>query len=205
MNTQQTGVGPHPQPWPHGDQYDPVLLRDGDSRNVLDKYHYWTVEAIKANLDTQRLPLEVAVENLERDFNMGTIIRNANAFNVTKVHIIGRRQWNKRGSMATDLYMNIEYHDSVEAFMSDIVRRDRHVVAVDIVPGAKNIHEVSLPMHSVLVFGAEGSGLSQQMIDAAKVCVQIQQFGSTRSVNVGVASGVAMYVWVHQNVLTHHL
>lgn len=197
------GVGPHPKPWPTDSWFDPKLLKAGDARNVLDRYRYWTVKAIKEDLDKQRLPLEIAVENLERDFNMGTIIRNANAFNVNKVHIIGRKQWNKRGAMVTDVYMNIQYHPDVQAFQRTMTVAGKKIIAIDIVDGSKALHAVQLPRQAVLVFGAEGPGLSQELLSIADTIINIEQFGSTRSVNVGVASGIAMYAWVQKHALTH--
>lgn len=197
-----TGVPPHPKPWPSDPRYDPALLEGGDTRNVLDRYRYWSVDAIKADLDQHRLPLEIAVENLERDFNMGTIIRNANAFNVNKVHIIGRKQWNKRGAMVTDVYMNVEYHIDVSSFQRAMKQAGKQIIAIDIVEGSKALHTVELPKQAVLVFGAEGPGLSQQLLSVADNVVNIEQFGSTRSVNVGVASGIAMYAWVQKHTLT---
>ena len=196
------GVGPHPEPWPTDAKYDRMLLKEGDNRNVLDKYHYWTVAAIKADLDESRIDLEIAIENLQRDYNMGTIVRAANAFNINKVHIIGRKQWNKRGAMVTDLYMNIQYHDDVTAFMVAMEKSKREVIAMDIVKGAKNLSETKLPANAILVFGAEGPGLSKEMLGKAKEVVMIEQFGSTRSVNVGVAAGITMYTWLQQHSLT---
>ena len=172
-----------------------------DTRNVIDKYRHKSVDAIKADLDTSRSDLEIAVENLERDFNMGTIVRNANAFNVRKVHIIGRKQWNKRGAMKTDVYLDLVYYQTPEAFFDAMQQRGKEVIAVDIVDGAVPLGSTSLPKNAVLVFGAEGPGLSEQMLTGAKAVVHIEQFGSTRSVNVGVASGIAMYAWMQQHRL----
>lgn len=201
MEETNIGVGPHPEPWPTDPKYDRMLLKEGDARNVLDTYRYWTVSAIKADLDEHRVDLEIAIENLQRDYNMGTIVRGANAFNVKKVHIIGRKQWNKRGAMVTDLYMNIQYHDDVAAFAEAMKRAQRSIVAVDIVEGAKNLSETALPEKAVLVFGAEGPGLSKELLKTADETVMIEQLGSTRSVNVGVAAGIAMYAWMQQHVL----
>jgi len=201
MEETNIGVGPHPEPWPTDPKYDRMLLKEGDARNVLDTYRYWTVSAIKADLDEHRVDLEIAIENLQRDYNMGTIVRGANAFNVKKVHIIGRKQWNKRGAMVTDLYMNIQYHDDVAAFAEAMKRAQRSIVAVDIVEGAKNLSETALPEKTVLVFGAEGPGLSKELLKTADETVMIEQLGSTRSVNVGVAAGIAMYTWMQQHVL----
>jgi len=195
----EVGVGPWPGEWPTGEQYDPELMKLGDSRNVLDKYRYWKVEAIKADLDKTRLPLEVAIENLQNDFNIGTIICTANAFNVRKVHIIGRRHYNRRGAMVTDAYMNIEFHKDVAAFYEAI--EGKRIIAVDIVPGAKKLAEAKLPENTVLVFGGEGPGLSGEMLKRASETVMVEQLGSTRSVNVGVAAGIVMYAWLQQHAL----
>lgn len=196
------GVGPHPKPWPEDPKYDPELLEHGDLRNVLDIYRYWTVDAIKQDLNKNRIGLEIAIENLERDYNMGTIVRSANAFNIQKVHIIGRKQWNKRGAMVTDLYMNIEYHDDVTAFKEAMDRSGREIIAIDIVEGATKLSETTFPENAVLVYGAEGPGLSKELLRVASKTVMIEQLGSTRSVNVGVAAGITMYAWLSQHALT---
>jgi tRNA G18 (ribose-2'-O)-methylase SpoU len=172
-----------------------------DTRNVVDKYRDVSVEDIVNDLDTSRTELHIAIENLERDFNMGTIVRTANAFNVARVHVIGRRQWNKRGAMKTDAYLHIEYHPTIESFLSKMRDEGREVIAMDIVEGAKELHEVLLPKKVVLVFGAEGPGISQELLAQAKEVVKIEQFGSTRSINVGVAAGIAMYAWMQQHAL----
>lgn len=172
-----------------------------DTRNVIDKYRGQSVEEIVEDLDTSRSELEIAVENLERDFNMGTIIRNANAFNVKKVHVIGRRQWNKRGAMKTDAYLHIEYYATPQEFAAHIQQQDKEILAIDIIDGAQPLHGVSLPKNAVLVFGSEGEGISRELLDLSSRVLFIEQFGSTRSVNVGVASGIAMYAWMQQHRL----
>lgn len=202
MTEPVNGVGPHPLPLPSDERYDPSLLASGDARNVIDKYRYWKVEAIKAELDAHRLPLEIAIENVERDFNMGTIVRTANAFNVAVVHVIGRRQWNKRGAMVTDLYMNIMYHPSVDAFLAYAKQQGKDVIAVDIVAGSRPIESIQLPKQSVLVFGSETSGISAPLLKSAQQVTHITQDGSTRSLNVAVAAGIAMHMWVLQHTLT---
>ena len=172
-----------------------------DSRNVVDQFKGVPTDIIKAQLDNSRVNLEIAIENLERDFDMGTIVRSANAFNVREIHIIGSKQWNKRGAMKTDAYMNITYHPDIDAFWNEMKERQKEIIAVDIVKSARPLSEQPLPSNAVLVFGAEKSGLSQRMLSIAKSIVMIEQFGSTRSINVGVAAGIAMYVWVQQHVL----
>ena len=194
------GVGPHPKPWPVDVRLDPSLLEGGDRRNVEDKYRYWTIDAIKADLDRSRVDLHIAIENWQHDMNIGTIVRNANAFNVAAVHIIGKRHWNRRGAMVTDRYLHIEQHQTVDDFVK--VMGDRHIIAVDNLDGAMPLSEVLLPKKAVLVFGGEGPGLSVEMQAAAEQMVMIEQLGSTRSVNVGVAAGIVMYAWMQAHVLT---
>jgi tRNA G18 (ribose-2'-O)-methylase SpoU len=201
MTEPEIGVGPHPKPWPSDPRFDPLLLENGDRRNVLDKYRYWSNDAIKDDLNMSRVSLNVAIENWQHDFNIGTIIRNANAFNVEAVHIIGKKHYNRRGAMVTDKYLNIFHHKSIDEFVAMMKSEKRHIIAVDILPGASNLHATKLPSKTVLVFGGEGPGLSKEMQKAAEKTVMIEQFGSTRSVNVGVASGIAMYAWMQQNVL----
>lgn len=201
MTSPIIGAPPHPKPWPSDEKYDQALLAEGDRRNVLDKYRYWTVEAIKADLDKSRVDLHVAIENWQHDLNIGTIVRNANAFNVATVHIIGKRHWNRRGAMVTDRYLTIEHHQTVNDFVSRMKSQRRTIVAIDNLSGALPLSTTELPKKAVLVFGGEGPGLSPEMVAASKIMVMIEQFGSTRSVNVGVASGVAIYEWVRQHVL----
>lgn len=194
---QPIGVPPHPRPWPADPRYDPRLLAEGDTRNVIDKYRYWSVEAIKADLDKTRIDLHVAIENWQHDINIGTIVRNANAFNAAAVHIIGKRHWNRRGAMVTDTYMHVYHHASVADFVTAMT--GRHIIAIDNTTGSVPLAEAQLPHHAVLVFGGEGPGLSEEMIRASEQLVAIEQFGSTRSVNVGVASGILLYEWMRQN------
>ena len=175
------------------------LIIDRDKRNVVDEFRGMSVEQIKAVLDSKRHTLHIAIENIARDFNAGTIVRNANAFNIEAVHIIGRRQWNKRGAMATDLYMNVYYHPTIDDFKNAV--KGRRIVGIDNVETSIPLHAYTFPDRAVLVFGSEGPGLSQEMIAECEAVVAIEQFGSTRSVNVGVASGIAMYSWLQQDVL----
>jgi tRNA G18 (ribose-2'-O)-methylase SpoU len=198
MTEENRGIGPHKKPWPIGDQYDPELLENGDHRNVIDKYRYWTVEAIKDDLNKQRVDLHIAIENWQHDLNIGTIVRNANAFNVAAVHVIGKKHWNRRGAMVTDRYLDIFHHKTVEEFIDAV--EGRHIIAIDNLPDAEPLSKVELPKKAVLVFGGEGPGLSEDMQKAAEKMVMIEQLGSTRSVNVGVASGIVMYEWVQQHI-----
>ena len=197
--TRQIGVGPHPEPWPQDLRLDPELLAAGDRRNVEDRYRYWRREAIVEDLDSHRHPLHVAIENLEHDANIGSVVRTANAFAVGAFHIIGRRRWNRRGAMVTDRYQHEFHHPDAEHLITWARERGRPLVAIDLVPGAQPIEHTPLPREAVLVVGQEGPGVSREILDAADLVVGITQFGSTRSINVAAAAAIAMHSWILQH------
>jgi tRNA G18 (ribose-2'-O)-methylase SpoU len=167
---------------------------------VTDRYRYWTREAIVEDLDARRHPFHVAIENWQHDFNIGTVVRNANAFLAHSVHIIGKRRWNRRGAMVTDRYQHIVHHETIDDFAAFSTAEGLPVIGIDIIDGSTPIEAASLPERCVLAFGQEGPGLSPGMVAITDVVHEISQFGSTRSINVGVASGIAMHTWVRQHV-----
>lgn len=193
------GVGPWAGPWPDDPRYDPDLLRDGDRRNVVDAYRYWRREAVVADIDGRRHPLHVAIENFGHDHNIGTVVRTANAFAAAEVHIVGRRRWNRRGAMVTDRYQHLRHHDDVAGLLAYAAAEDLAVVAVDNAPGAVRLETARLPRRCLLLFGQEGPGLTEQARAGAALTVSIAQFGSTRSINAGVAAGIAMHGWIRQH------
>ncbi|MGV9858807.1 TrmH family RNA methyltransferase [Gordonia sp. NPDC003425] len=197
------GVGPwadeHDGPPPDDPRYDPTLLAEGDTRNVVDAYRYWTREAIVADIDARRHPFHVAIENFAHDANIGTVVRTANAFAAAAVHIVGRRRWNRRGAMVTDRYQHLEHHEDVDALIAWARDRGLAVVAVDNTPGAQRLESADLPRACVLLFGQEGPGVSADAQARADLTVSIAQFGSTRSINAGVAAGIAMHAWIRQH------
>ena len=196
----EVGVGPHPSPWPDDPRLDPELLAGGDRRNVIDRYRYWRRDAIVADLDARRHPFHVAIENWQHDFNIGAVVRNANAFLASEVHIIGRRRWNRRGAMVTDRYQHLQHHGTLEEFVAWAAAADLPLIGIDLVPGALPIETTPLPRRCVLVLGQEGPGLSEPAQAACTMVCSITQFGSTRSINAGVASGIAMHAWIRRHV-----
>ena len=195
------GVGPHPEPWPADPRFDPELLATGDRRNVVDRYRYWTLEAIVADLDARRHPFHVAIENWEHDFNIGTVVRNANAFLAAEVHIVGRRRWNRRGAMVTDRYQHVRHHATIDDLAAWCAERDLPLIGIDNLPDSTPIETTELPEACVLLFGQEGPGLSDAARAAADRTCSIAQFGSTRSINAGVASGIAMHAWIRRHAM----
>jgi tRNA G18 (ribose-2'-O)-methylase SpoU len=195
----EVGVGPHPEPWPDDPQLDPTLLAAGDRRNVVDRYRYWRRDAIVADLDTRRHPFHVAVENWQHDLNIGSVVRNANAFLAAEVHIIGRRRWNRRGAMVTDRYQHVRHHTTLDAFAAWAGEHRLPVLGIDNLPGAEPIDMYPLPVRCVLLFGQEGPGLSAAARGLVDDVLAIRQFGSTRSINAAAASAVAMHEWVRRH------
>jgi tRNA G18 (ribose-2'-O)-methylase SpoU len=199
----EVGVGPHPRPWPQDERLDPQLLTDGDRRNVVDGYRYWRHDAIVADLDARRHPFHVAIENFQHDFNIGAVVRNANAFLAAEVHIVGKRKWNKRGAMVTDTYQHVRHHSELADLADWASQRRLPVVGIDNLPGSQDLRTADLPRECVLLFGQEGPGLSDEARDLCCVVLHIPQFGSTRSINAGVASGIAMYEWLRRHAGEH--
>jgi tRNA G18 (ribose-2'-O)-methylase SpoU len=201
---EEVGVGPWPGPWPTEERYDAQLLAEGDRRNVVDRYRYWTMEAIVQDLDRRRHDFHVAIENWQHDFNIGTIVRTANAFLAREVHIVGRRRWNRRGAMVTDRYQHIRHHPTVGGLAEDLRRADVALYGIDNLPGAEPLESLQLPRRVCLLFGQEGPGLSEEARAACAGTFSIAQFGSTRSINASAAAAIAMHTWVLQHAWAGH-
>jgi tRNA G18 (ribose-2'-O)-methylase SpoU len=193
------GVGPWTGPLPDDPRYDEDLLRDGDTRNVVDAFRYMTREAIIADIDRRRHPLHVAIENFGNDANIGGVVRTANAFAVDTVHIVGRRRWNRRGAMVTDRYQRLRHHDTITELLAFAADAGLEVIAVDNVPGSVRLERAALPRNCLLIFGQEGPGITDDARVGAVRTVSIAQFGSTRSINAAVAAGIAMHTWIVQH------
>jgi tRNA G18 (ribose-2'-O)-methylase SpoU len=195
----EVGVGPWEGPWPTGEEYDERLLVEGDRRNVVDRYRYWTMEAIVADLDTRRHPFHVAIENWQHDFNIGTIVRTANAFLAAEVHVVGNRRWNRRGAMVTDRYQHVHHHPDAPALAAYLHERGVTLLGIDNLPGSRPLETLELPREVCLLFGQEGPGLSEAARAACDGTFSIAQFGSTRSINASAAAAIAMHTWVRQH------
>ena len=192
----EVGVGPWEGEWPVGEQYDGALLADGDRRNVVDRYRYWTMAAIVADLDTRRHDFHVAIENWQHDFNIGTIVRSANAFLAAEVHIVGNRRWNRRGAMVTDRYQHVRHHESAADLAAYLRERDVRLHGIDNLPGSEHLETMTVPRRVCFLFGQEGPGLSEAAREACDGTFSIAQFGSTRSINASAAAAIAMHAWV---------
>lgn len=200
-NESEPGVGPWQGELPEGEHWDQELLREGDRRNVVDQYRYWTMEAIIADLDQHRHAFHVAIENWQHDFNIGSIVRTANAFAAAEVHIIGKKRWNRRGAMVTDRYQHVRHHPSVEDFEAWARSAQVTLIGIDNVEDSLQIETAELPRDCVLIFGQEGPGLSPEVRKICQDTLAIAQFGSTRSINAGAAAAIAMHTWIRQHAV----
>lgn len=200
FESREVGVGPWQGPLPTAEHFDPELLAAGDRRNVADEFRYWRLEAIVEELERRRHPLQIAIENLEHDFNIGSVVRTANAFNVSAVHIVGRKRWNRRGAMVTDRYLSVHHHESAQELAKWAQEHELTIVALENVEGSVPIETFDLPHDCLLLVGQEGGGLSAEAIEVAEAVVEITQFGSTRSLNAGAAAAIAMHAWVRRHV-----
>lgn len=201
----EVGVGPWVGAWPAGEHWDPELLRDGDRRNVADRYRYWRLEAVVADLDLRRHPFHVAIENWGHDFNIGSVVRTANAMGAAAFHVVGRRRWNRRGAMVTDRYRHEHHHPSAASLAEWAATGGEGgtrlpLVGIDNLPGSVGLETYDLPRACVLVLGQEGPGLTPEMLEVCDVILHIEQFGSTRSMNAGAAAAIAMHAWVRRHV-----
>ena len=198
----EVGVGPWQGPWPTGpgsEVYDDDLLRHGDRRNVVDRYRYWTMAAIVADLDTRRHDFHVAIENWQHDFNIGTIVRTANAFLAAEVHIVGNRRWNRRGAMVTDRYQHVRHHPTAEELAAHLHQAGVRLLGIDNLPGSDHLETMRMPRRVCFLFGQEGPGLSESARAACDGTFSIAQFGSTRSINASAAAAIAMHAWVREH------
>ena len=195
----EVGVGPWKGPWPSGpgsEVYDADLLAAGDRRNVVDRYRYWSVEAIVADLDSRRHDFHVAIENWRHDFNIGTIVRSANAFLAAEVHIVGNRRWNRRGAMVTDRYQHVRHHETAADLATHLRGAGVRLLGIDNLPGSAHLETMRVPRRVCFLFGQEGPGLSAGAREACDGTFSIAQFGSTRSINASAAAAIAMHAWV---------
>ncbi len=192
----EVGVGPWSGPFPAEPWYDPELLADGDRRNVVDRYRYWRMEAIVADLDARRHDFHVAIENWQHDFNIGTIVRTANAFLAGEVHIVGNRRWNRRGAMVTDRYQHIRHHETAQDLADHLHQQDVRLLGIDNLPGSAHLETMDVPRRVCFLFGQEGPGLSAGAREVCDGTFSIAQFGSTRSINASAAAAIAMHAWI---------
>jgi tRNA G18 (ribose-2'-O)-methylase SpoU len=162
-----------------------------DTRNIIDYYKYWTTEAVKADLDTKRHNFSVLISNKFKDFNIGSVIRNSNAFLAKEVIIYGNRKYDRRGTVGSEFYQNFKH----VKFVEELDLSNSLVVGFDTDADAVPLENYVWPSdrHVVMVFGQEDVGIPEELRKLCQEIVYIKQYGSVRSLNVGCSSAIAMY------------
>ena len=179
-----------------------------DTRNLIDHYKYWNDDAIRADLDDKRFNYSVVCCNIGNDFNIATVIRNANAFLAKEVVIYGNKKYDRRGTVGTHHYSNFRHVKTIEdlhSYVSNLRSGDRiqsdkngsgmvRLVGIDNVAESSDVNEYNFDpnIHYVMIFGQEQIGIPQNVLDMCDDILYIPQYGSVRSINVGTASGIIM-------------
>lgn len=193
------GVGPHPLPFPTDDHFNEELLSNGDRRNIVDNFRYWKTSSIKEELKKSRSHVEVAIENWQHDLNIGSLVRTANAFNVRKFHIVGKKHWNQHGALMTDKYLDLVHHPSIETFLQYVKEQNFPLICFENNTESSPLENFIFPIDPILLFGNEGLGISEELLSAAESVVHITQKGSVRSINASAAGAIALFEWQRQN------
>jgi len=168
--------------------------------NVADQYSTWTEEMVKNHVQNNVFDVKVAMEHLQGDFNIGTVIRNANAFGANEVLYCGKRKWDRRGSVGTHHYTTVTYKENIATLCRDARNEGYSIVGLEKTEKAEDIRTCILPEKTLFLIGEEQNGLSNEAVELCDMLVEIPQWGSVRSLNAGVASGIALYEWVRQHV-----
>lgn len=161
------------------------------SRNVKDEFKSMQTPDIARFLKLTSFPYAVCFEHWMGDFNVGTGIRNANAFNANKIYYIGKKRIDRRGAVGTYLYMDIEYLGSAEDLKA--LKEKYKLIGIDNIPGSVSIENHTWEPNTLLVFGEEGVGLTKETESLCDAVVHIDMYGSVRSLNCGTASGIVMH------------
>ena len=185
-----------------------VWTKPMETRNIIDHYAYWKDDAIRADLDEKRFNYSIVCCNIGNDFNIATVIRNANAFLAKEVVIYGQKKYDRRGTVGTHNYTNFKHVKTVEDLHSYVSNlrlgnnfqdnqdgpRMVRLIAIDNVPEADdvNTYEFDPEVHYVFVFGQEQIGIPVNVLNIADDILYIPQYGSVRSINVGCASSIIM-------------
>lgn len=163
-------------------------------RNVIDQFKQLPDEEIRNRLKQTAFPYAVCIENWLQDFNIGTCIRNANAFNAKEIFYLGEKRFDRRSSVGVQAYTELKFLRTVDEFME--LKKRYTIIGVDNISGSVPIDDFQYPENPLFVFGGEGPGLTPGMQQLCDHMIMLEQFGSVRSLNAGTASGIVMHDFV---------
>mgnify|MGYP003628594083 FL=1 len=165
-------------------------------RNVVDRYKSWSTESIKKDLQKRAAPISICMEHWQGDFNISTLIRNANAFNIKKVFYLGKKKFDRRGTVGTHHYIDLVHIGDAAIELANLKKHYSFIAIDNNIPDTHKLHEFSwkkLEKPPLIFFGEEGVGLTQETLNLCDYRIEIEQYGSVRSLNVGTSSGLVLY------------
>lgn len=169
--------------------------------NVADMYKSWTVNEIRADLDKRRTPMVSIFMNLTHDFNKASGIRANNAYLGEHVYLVGRRHYNRKGTVGTHRYEHASSAENLAEVVDMLHEQGYTVFAVDNLPeyDPENVWDVDFPEKSAFVYGEEQRGLQPEEIALCDRMIYCQMYGSVRSLNVAQCSAVIMNEYSRQH------
>lgn len=167
-------------------------------RNVRDHYKSVSSEDIKEDLRKKALPAAVLVQNLEHDFNIGTIMRSANAFGIFDFYYFGDRKIDRRGCLGCYHYQNVNHFRTLDEVKS-LKSKYRFVgLENNLTRGSIDIRKHQYAPNTLFVIGEEKLGISNDLLDVCDDLVEIPIMGSIRSFNAATAASIAFYDYVNK-------
>jgi tRNA G18 (ribose-2'-O)-methylase SpoU len=165
-----------------------------DTRNVQDRFKHWTTDLIKETVKKESLPFSVLMQQLESDFNIGSVFRSANGFGASEVYYYGKKRYDRRGQVGVNNYFDIKFLKTLDDVSS--LKEKYKFVALELTENAVDLRSFVWPNNSLMIIGEESLGVSKELLDMSDYVVKIPLMGSVRSYNAACASSIAMYDFV---------
>ncbi len=138
-------------------------------------------------------PLAIAAWNITKEHNVGSLVRTAHAAAAQELILVGEREWNVEAAKTSELYTTVTRVDGREAFLDHLAAMKWDLVAVDLDDRAVSLFEAEYPARPCFLLGAEVGGVPAELLDDAKMVVQIPQWGLVPSLNLAVAGSIVLY------------
>jgi len=185
-------------------QITTINNNSNDNRNIVDRYKHdrlvkWTTEMIKTDLQQKSFPFAVMMENFVGDFNLSSVLRSCNAMNGREMFYLGRKQYDRRGTVGTHHYTDLINVKTREELLK-LKERYTFVALENSVPQAESIYDFMWPENPLIIIGEEGVGITPETLELCDRYVFINQYGSVRSMNAAVAGSIAMNDFVMKYV-----
>ena len=177
--------------------YDPESPFLGWQRNVIDEFKSLPDEDIRQRLQETCNGFAVLMTHIEGDFNIGTVMRSANFFGAKEFFYWGRKRFDRRSTVGVHHYTPLRFLERIEDVR--VLKESYTLIGLENnVPGTVPIHRFDWPIARppCIVVGEECKGIHADVAELCDRLVEIPNFGSVRSINVGSAASLAMYDYV---------